>query len=258
MKLELDTYADLNSPIHRWEPRCKLIGLMGLIFSFSGIQSLVLLPVMLAITWILYMISQLPWSFLRQRLRYPGWFLLGIVIFLPFIAGETVLWEWGLVSLRLEGCLAVVLISVRFVCILVVALILFGTAPFLTMIKAMGQLGLPLVLGDMMLLSYRYLTEFGDRLKTLKMASRLRGFDGKHLSWRQIQTLAALMGTLLVRTYEQSERVYQAMRLRGYGHSRGMLTYSLSMNPLDRIATIGVLGIALGLAIAQIMLNLQS
>lgn len=254
MKLELDTYADLNSPVHHWEPRCKLIGLMGLIFAFSGIQSLILLPVILTITLVLYTISRLPWSFLRQRLRYPGWFLLGIVIFLPFIAGETVLWEWGIFSLRLEGCLAVILISVRFVCILIVALILFGTAPFLIMIKAMGQLGLPLVLGDMMLLSYRYLTEFGDRLKTLKIASRLRGFDSRRLSWQNLQTLAALMATLLVRTYEQSERVYQAMRLRGYGR-RGMLKYASSIDPLDYIATMGVLGIALGLAIAQIMLN---
>ena len=255
MRLELDTYADLNSPVHRWEPRCKFIGLMGLIFSFSGIQSLILLPVILGITLIFYVISRLPWSFLRQRLRYPGWFLLGIVIFLPFIAGETVLWEWGVVSVRLEGCLAVILISVRFFCILVLALILFGTAPFLIMIKAMGQLGLPLVLGDMMLLSYRYLTEFGDRLKTLKIASRLRGFNPKRFSWRNIQTLAALMGTLLVRTYEQSERVYQAMRLRGYGHSRSMLKYTSSIDPLDYIATLGVLGIALGLAISQIFLN---
>jgi len=255
MRLELDTYADLNSPVHRWEPRCKLIGLMGLIFSFSGIQSLVLLPIMLAITLVLYAISRLPWLFLRQRLRYPGWFLLGIVIFLPFIAGETVLWEWGAVSLRLEGCLAVILISVRFFCILVVALILFGTAPFLIMIKAMGQLGLPLVVGDMMLLSYRYLTEFGDRLKTLKIASRLRGFNGKRFTWRQMQTLAALMGTLLVRTYEQSERVYQAMGLRGYGYCRGMLKYHSSITPLDSIATVGVLGMAVGLAIAQILLN---
>jgi cobalt/nickel transport system permease protein len=255
MKLELDTYADLNSPLHSWEPRCKLIGLMGLIFAFSGIQSLILLPVIWVITLVLYAISRLPWSFLRQRLRYPGWFLFGIVIFLPFIAGETVLWEWGIFSLRLEGCLAVILISVRFICILVVALILFGTAPFLIMIKAMGQLGLPLVLGDMMLLSYRYLTEFGDRLKTLKIASRLRGFDSRRFSWQNIQTLAALMGTLLVRTYEQSERIYQAMRLRGYGNTHGMLKYASSIDPLDYIATIGVLGIALGLAIAQIMLN---
>ncbi|MDJ1171225.1 cobalt ECF transporter T component CbiQ [Roseofilum sp. BLCC_M154] len=255
MRLELDTYADLHSPVHHWEPRCKFIGLMGLIFAFSGIQSLILLPIILAITLVLYAISGLPWSFLRQRLRYPGWFLLGIVIFLPFIAGETVLWEWGIFALRLEGCLAVILISVRFVCILVVALILFGTAPFLLMIKAMGQLGLPLVVGDMMLLSYRYLTEFGDRLKTLKIASRLRGFDPKRFSWQNIQTLAALIGTLLVRTYEQSERVYQAMRLRGYGNTHGMLRYASSIHPLDYIATIGVLGIALGLAIAQTLLN---
>lgn len=217
MKLGLDAYAYLKSPIHRWEPRCKLVGLMGLILAFSGVQTLGLLPGMLGVAIALYFISQLPLSFLLQRLRYPGFFLFGAIALLPFISGNTVLWQFGVVALRREGCIAVILIATRFFSILTVALIAFGTATFSTSLKAMRGLGLPRVLADMMLLSYRYIEEFSDLLRAMKIAMRLRGFQGNKLSYRNLKMLASLMGTLLVRSYEQSERVYQAMRLRGYG-----------------------------------------
>ena len=251
MKLAFDTYAHLNSPLHRWEPRCKLVGLMGLIFAFATLSSLWLVPIMFGITLGLYLASKLPWSFLIQRLRYPGFFLLGTIAVLPLAVGETVLWEWGIISVYSEGCLAVVLISFRFICIFAIASILFGTAPFLTMIKAMGKLGLPAVLGDMMLLTYRYLTELSDRLRTMKIAMRLRGFDAKQFRWRKLRVLANLAGTLLVRSYEQSERVYDAMRLRGYGQHRERFNPTSSIAGSDLIATGVMLLVALGLAIAQ-------
>ena len=53
----------------------------------------------------------------------------------------------------------------------------------------------------------------------MKIAMKLRGFQGDKLSYRNLRVLASLVGTLLVRSYEQSQRVYQAMRLRGYGQS---------------------------------------
>ncbi len=251
MRLELDTYAYLRSPLHRWEPRCKLISLMALIFAFSAIHSLILLPLMLGITLLLYILSGLPWSFLGKRLRYPSFFLMGIVLFLPFSAGDTILWQWGILSVRWEGCLAVLIVSTRFFCILVVVLILFGTAPFLIMMQAMGQLGLPPLLRDMMVLTYRYLIEFGDRLATLKIAMHLRGFDPHALTWRQIQTLASLTGTLLVSSYEQSERVYQAMRLRGYGQTFGIMRCPSSLHLWDWIVSGGIVMGAISLAIAQ-------
>jgi cobalt/nickel transport system permease protein len=219
MKLGLDSYAQLKSPIHQWEPRCKLVGLMALIFAFSGVQHLGLLAGMVVLAIALYRVSQIPISFLLGRLRYPGFFLLGMVGFLPFIAGDTVIYSMGPLALRLEGCLATLSIATRFLCIFTVAIVLFGTAPFLTSIKAMRGLGLPSVLADMMLLSYRYLEELGDRLRTMKIAMKLRGFQGNKLSYRNLRILASLVGTLLVRSYEQSQRVYQAMRLRGYGQS---------------------------------------
>lgn len=213
----LDEYAHLNSLLHRWDPRYKLAGLIVLIFAFSFVQDLRLLPAMLVITFGLYGASRMPLSFLLTRLRTPSFFVAIVAILLPFLSGTTVIARIGPLTLRQEGILAMGLIIVRFVSILTISLVLFGTAPFLTTIKAMRALGLPPILADMTLLAYRYLYEIGDDLKTMQRAMGLRGFRARQLSGRVLDVLASLAGTMLVRSYEQSERVYRAMILRGYG-----------------------------------------
>ena len=174
---------------------------------------------MILVTVIFYLLSKLPLSFLRSRLRYPGLFILAVVVLLPFLSGDTVLFRIGFLEVTQEGVEAVCLIATRFLCILTISLILFGTAPFLVTIKAMRSLGLPDVMVDMTLLSYRYLEEFGETRTTMQRAMRLRGFKSDRFSERTLRILSGLVGSLLIRCYDRSERVYQAMRLRGYGHS---------------------------------------
>jgi cobalt/nickel transport system permease protein len=215
----LDKYAHLGSPLHHWDPRCKLVGLIILMFAFSFVQDLQLLPAMLAVTSGLYAVSRMPLAFLLTRLRTPGIFVVVMAILLPFLSGTTVIAQIGPLSLRQEGTLAMSLIVAKFTLILTISLVLFGTAPFLTTIKALRALGLAPILADMILLTYRYLYEVGNDFNTMERAMGLRGFRARRLSNRVLDVLASLAGTMLVRTYEQSERVYKAMILRGYGHS---------------------------------------
>lgn len=219
MKLGLDDYAYLDSPLHRWAPRCRLLGLGALIFAFSFVHSLMLLPFMIGATVILYGASTLPLSFLLFRLRLPCFFLLIVAILPPFFSGSTVLLQLGSLKLYQEGLQVFLLITIRFVCILTLGLILFGAAPFFINIRAMRALGLPPILADMMLLAYRYVYEIGDYLSVMRTAMRLRGFRGDRLNRRSLSMLVTLAGSLLVRSYEKSEQVYKAMILRGYGQS---------------------------------------
>lgn len=256
MKLALDQYADLKSPIHRWEQRSKLVALLSLIFSFAFIETLVLLLPMVAITATLYYLSRLPLSFLLKRLRYPGLFILAVVLLLPLVSGETVLFSIGPLAVKQEGCIAVVLIVTRFICILTISLILFGTAPFLSSIKAMRSLGLSRVLVDIILLSYRYLEAFAGTLTTMQRAMRLRGFQSDRLTRRNLSSLAALIGSLLVRSYDQSQRVYQAMILRGYNCScphqqQPLLAQIVGSDRHSQVAFCLLFLIAVGLMIAE-------
>lgn len=244
--LSLDQYAHLPSPIHRWDARYKLIGLFGLMFAFSFVQQLRLLPLILLLTLIIFRVSRLPFPFLLQRLRYPGVFLLAVAALLPLFSGATILLRLGPLAVRQEGLLALLLIGGKFVAILTLAVVLFGSAPFLTTIKALRALRLSPILADMLLLTYRYLFEIGHDLQTMERAMRLRHFQPGRFSLRGLRALAALAGTLLVRSYERSERVYQAMILRGYGAGRpGMAGGVLfQAGRADVLATGGVLALA--------------
>lgn len=217
MKLAIDRYAYLKSPIHSWQQTYKLVGLLGLIFAFSFVESISLLPIIIVISIIFFVVSNLPLRYLISRLRYPGWFILAVVFLLPFTVGNTVIWQWNGISINQEGCLNALLILVRFFCILTLSLVLFGTAPFLDSIKALRSLGLPKAIVDMALLSYRYLEELGETLSTMQKAIKLRGFNNHKLNLRYLEVIASLLGSLFVRSYERSNRIYHAMILRGYG-----------------------------------------
>ena len=222
MKLALDQYAYLDSPLHRWQQGYKLIGLLSLIFAFAFIQNVKLLPFMVAITYILFTTSRIPVSFLLERLRYPSWFILAVVVLLPFVSGNNTIFQLGYLTVKSEGCWQAVLISIRFFCILTVSLVLFGTAPFLSTIKAMRALGLPRVIVDMTLLSYRYLEELGETLTTMQRAMKLRGFQPRGFNRRNLTIFAQLTGSILIRSYDRSLRIYQAMILRGYGSNKSL------------------------------------
>jgi cobalt/nickel transport system permease protein len=215
MNLNFDEYAHLDSLLHRWEPRYKLLALMALIFSFSFVRDIYILPVMLAASALIFIFSGLPLQFLISRLRLPGLFILALAIVLPFVSGQTVLATLGPLAVKTEGCLEMLLITVKFICIFTVGIALFGSMSFLTAVKSMRALGLPLILADMTFFTYRYLHDINSTLGTMETAMRLRGMQSR--SRGKAGMLASLVGTLLVRSYEQSDRVYKAMVLRGYG-----------------------------------------
>jgi cobalt/nickel transport system ATP-binding protein len=217
MHLHIDQYSHLDSPIHRWNPRTKFISLFVLILGFSLVQDLRFVPLMLLITAALFSLSRLPFAFLLSRLRYPGIFLGALIVILPLFTGETIIFQLGFLSIRSEGVAYMILVVSRFVAILTVSLIIFGTSTFLTTITTLRSMGIPSILADMLMLTVRYIFELADSLTRMQRAMRLRGFQITKLDRRGATQLAGLMGSLLIRSYEQAERVYKAMRLRGYG-----------------------------------------
>ena len=254
MKFVLDQHAHLNSPIHRWDPRFKLVGFLVLIFAFSFISELTLLPVLALITLAIFFFSKIPGSFILNRLRYPSFFLFVVVIILPFISGSDVVASAGPIDINREGLEAALLISVRFFSILTLGLILFATAPLLTSIKAMRSLGLPAILADMTLLTFRYLFEIGNYLHQMETALRLRGFNARRFSRRGFSTLAWLGGSILVRSYERSEWIYQAMIMRGYGQNSNLAQHDFKADTYDIAVLVIALMISGGLITAQVML----
>jgi cobalt/nickel transport system permease protein len=145
----------------------------------------------------------------------------------------------------------------RFLAILITGFILLGTTPFLDILKALRSWGMPPLLTDMALLTYRYLYDIAAQLATMQQAMGLRGYGYRRQTTRQRwRWLVALLGSLLLRSYGRSQRVYNAMRLRGYGQLSGpALSLDSPSDPVNPLATALTLTAAAALVIAEIWIS---
>lgn len=211
----LGNMAMQDTLIARWGTKPKFISFALLIFSFACVRSLTLLPVVLLITALLLGLSKVPVKLLLQRIRIPALFIIVMGLVLLFFTQGQVMGQLGPLVFTREGAVSALLMIARFVCILTLIIILFSTSTFLEILAVMQSLGIPELLIDMLMFTYRYLHETGAMLQQMNTAMVLRGFAENRL--KALYTYSYLVGTILIRSYEQSQRVYHAMVIRGYG-----------------------------------------
>ena len=102
-----------------------------------------------------------------------------------------------------------------------VALLLAFTTPFHELIDALRELRLPRLMVAIISFMYRYLgvlTEEADRMnraRASRSAAAPEGRAGGPLTWRARVT-GGMVGSLFLRSYERSERIYAAMQARGF------------------------------------------
>lgn len=216
MALDLDRHCSLDSPLHRLEPRCRLIGLGALIAGFAVAWSPPLVAAMLVVAGVVLAASGLPIGFVASRLKTAVLFLLALGLMLPLVSGGPVLWELGPLAIHADGLRRFAIILAKFVAIGSTAVVLFGCAPLPVTVVAMQRLGLPSLIADMTLFSYRAMHEIGNDLALMRTAAGLRGLRLKHASGGAAVRLAGLVGSLFVTSHARAEQVHRAMILRGY------------------------------------------
>ncbi len=231
----LDPYHPVPSPIHSIDARVKLVAtfLFIVIFNVTPIQAWPAhLGYLLAVIGILSVGRAAPTSVLkRSMLAAP--FVLMAALGLPFVAeGKpmlTIPWiPWRLTITDLGALRFANVIAKSWLSVLVV-LALADTTPFLAIIKAMRSLGIPPVIASIIMLMYRYMYVLVDealrltRARDARTAEPEQGRKRGALLWRARVT-GNMIGTLFLRTYERSERIYSAMLARGYSGEIRMLS----------------------------------
>ncbi len=114
-----------------------------------------------------------------------------------------------------------------------VALLLAFTTPFHDLVDALRELRLPRILISIISFMYRYiavLTDEGSRMLRARDSRSAMGpgRGGGSIRWRATVT-GRMVGSLFLRAYERSERIYAAMQARGFeGEFRHLRTRSLA------------------------------
>ncbi len=85
---------------------------------------------------------------------------------------------------------------------------------------------IPKILVDIGILTGRYIMVIGEDYSKMRTSRKLRGYvPGKSISQR-FRVIVPSAATLLLRGFQQSEMVFNAMHMRGYGNSFSSTTVS--------------------------------
>ena len=112
------------------------------------------------------------------------------------------------------------------------ALLLAFTTPFHDLVDGLRQLHLPRIMVAIISFMYRYLGVLSDEATRMARARASRSADpdghgGGSIVWKAKVT-GSMVGSLFLRSYERSERIYAAMQARGFeGEFRHMHSRSL-------------------------------
>ncbi len=222
-----DHYQILDSPIHRLDPRVKVV--ITVLFIISN----VLLPdgawLAFAFNWffllLLSRLAHLEFKFVLTRSLVALPFALAAITAVFSIPGNPVfsmqIGPWTLVASD-AGLVRFTSIMLRSWVSIQMAIILTATTQFPDLIHALRHLKIPDILVSTVSFMYRYLFVLSDETLRLLRAREARSArlptgakSGGSIFWRA-KVAGNMAGQLFLRSYERSERVYNAMLARGY------------------------------------------
>jgi cobalt/nickel transport system permease protein len=259
----LDPYRHRGSPIHRLDPRLKFV------LSLAFILTAALVPegawpayvLLLSLVFALAVLSELGIAYVLQRSALALPFMLAAVPILFTSEGQVVahlaLGGWTL-SISEPGLIRFLSIALKSWISVQVAVILAASTPFPALLSAMRAVKVPRLLVAIFGLMWRYLFVLGDEALRLLRARSARSAHsdqtglrpGGSLAWRA-RVAGGMAGSLFLRAFDRSDRIYMAMTARGYdGEVRSLPLPALKAGHWVVLGSfLGVLAVVLGLAL---------
>ncbi len=252
-----DRYETGESLIHRLDPRVKVVVTILFIISNVILPDGAWLAFLLAWGLVLgiNMLAGLRWDYALKRSFIALPFALAAITSIFTLPGRPVFalafGPWQPVATD-AGLIRFTSIVVRSWLSVQMAILLTATTQFPDMMHALRHLRFPSMLVAVISFTYRYLFVLADEAMRLRRAREARsarplgGGGGGTIFWRA-RVAGNMVGQLFLRSYERSDRVYNAMLARGY---RG---YLQTLNPHVMRAS----DWAIGTLVAGILVILQ-
>lgn len=249
----LDQYREVDSFIHRLDPRAKFLSTLALV------TAIVLVP---RASWLAYAlffilvaalltVSRVPPFYVLKRSLVVLPFVLMITIFIPFFKEGAPVWSLHLgawhISVMREGLLRVAGIFCKAWLSVLSLILLTATTSMADLLKGLEKLRMPAIMVMLLSFMYRYLFVISDEAEHLSLARNSRSFGGG--VGLQVRTLGYMAGALFLRSYERGERIYGAMLSRGFdGHSRSLNELSLETSDIVFVVIMILAAAAIGLS----------
>lgn len=223
--------GDPASPLHRLDPRAKLIGFGG-ITVVAVSTPLAAWPVFAGCAAALALIAAVArvgpgtiWT--RVRVILP--LVIFVAVFLPFVRGGPQV-SVGPFTLSEAGLATFALVTAKATIGTLSAVLLGATTSFPDILHGLERLRVPSLLVVIAAFMYRYVFVIADEAHRMRAAVASRGYRPRHLG--QAAAIGRMITALFLRSYERGERVYLAMLARGYAGSMPRLA-SLAFRRAD-------------------------
>ena len=224
-----DRYHETESFLHHLDPRVKVVVTVAFILSNA------LLPdgawIAFGFSWLFLLFANalsnlgVGFTFKRSLIALPFAFIAITILFSmpgkPLSSFHFLMWDFTITD---TGLLRFVSILIRSWLSVQMAILLVATARFPDIIHALEHLKVPAILTTIIAFLYRYLFVLADEVFRLMRARESRSAaapgqrPGRSVAWRA-RIAGHMAGQLFLRSYERSDRVYNAMLARGYaGH----------------------------------------
>jgi cobalt/nickel transport system permease protein len=247
--MNLEPFVRGDSALHRLDPRVKVTGAAAFALVAALARDLhALVPALIAAAGLAAW-ARLELRALARRLLLVNGFFALLWLFLPFTYPGETLFAVGPLSASRAGLRFTLILTLRANAIVLSSIALLGTTTVFNLVHALQHLHLPAKLVHIFFFCYRYIDVIQREYLRLRQAMRIRGFRPR-TNLHTYRAYAYLVGMLLVRSYERSGRIYQAMLCRGFkGDFPVYRHFSLGRSDLIHLGIIAA--IVVGLATLQ-------
>ncbi len=213
-----------KSIIHRLDPRVKIAvsGILILIVAFSYNFKVIYFVLLYAL--VVLLIARLPFLLVMKRLSPPIIFIFLLWLFLPFSVEGERLFSLGPLTFTKEGVVYTYILTVKTLTILLLLVSFVSTSSMIALFHALAHFKVPKKLVFLIFFTYRYIHVVWHEYQRMKNAMLIRCFIPR-TNLHTYKTIAYMLGMLIVRSYDRSERVYKAMLCRGFNGTFYMLDH---------------------------------
>ncbi|NQU75436.1 MAG: cobalt ECF transporter T component CbiQ [Planctomycetes bacterium] len=204
-----------RSFIKNIDPRVRVLAAVALAVPVCLSERVAVLEYALGMAILLAILARVSRSQILRNLKELNFFMLLLAIFLPLVMAGTPVFEIGILTWTREGLWKALLITLRANTIMIALTALLGTMEPAHLGFALNRLGIPQKLTHVLLFMVRYIEVIHKEYHRLRDALRLRGFR-PGCNRNTFRTFGYLIGLLLVRSIDRSERILEAMKCRGF------------------------------------------
>jgi cobalt/nickel transport system permease protein len=210
-----EKFSEGDSFLHKLDPRVKIV--VALLFSAIVAVTDRYTPLLgyLSFAVGLIIIAKLKIREVILRLLVVNSFILLLWIMLPFTFSGEKIYILDSLGVSREGIKYAFLLTIKSNSIILVGIALLSTSSIYNLVHALRHLYLPDKLVQLSFFSYRYIHTIHSEYIRLNNALKVRGFKSQ-TNFHTYKTYAYLVGMMLVRSYDRSKRVYNAMLCRGF------------------------------------------